>query len=99
MWRDHCGVCINILAKSICSVSVEDRSCPCGEPLQSRDDIIATYSIYEDQRQIFKDASEDLVTSDILGTKEGVEALITFLRATNTFKKHQPPHPKYLQHN
>jgi len=70
--------------------SVEDRSCP---PLQSRDDIIATCPAYEDQRQILKDASGDLVTSDILGTKEGVEALITFLRATNTFKKHQPPTP------
>lgn len=45
-----------------------------------------------------KDASEDLVTSDILGTKYSVEALIEFLRTT-TFKKQPSTHPKYFQRN
>ena len=74
-------------------VPTEDRSCPCGELLQSRDHILATCPMYADQRQVLKTASEDLVTSDILGTKEGIEALIQFLRATNAFKKHRPPTP------
>ncbi|KIM50329.1 hypothetical protein SCLCIDRAFT_79100, partial [Scleroderma citrinum Foug A] len=65
----------------------------CGELLQSRDHILATCPTYADQRQVLKTASEDLVTSDILGTKEGIEALIQFLRTTNAFKKHRPPTP------
>ena len=38
-----------------------------------------------------KDASEDIITSDILGTQEGIEALIKFLVATNAFKKQRIP--------
>ena len=72
-------------------VPMEDRSCPCGELLQSCDHIIATCPTYEDQRQVLKSTSEDLITSDILGTKEGIEALVKFLRATSAFKKHRPP--------
>jgi len=74
-------------------VPTEDRSCPCGEPLQSRDHILAACPTYADQRQILKKASENLVTSDILSTKDGIEALISFLRATNAFKKQNPPAP------
>jgi len=74
-------------------IPTEDRSCPCGEPLQSRDHILATCPTYENHRQLLKEASEDLVTSDILGTKDGVDALINFLRATNAFKKQRPPAP------
>ena len=72
-------------------VPTEDRTCPCGDPLQSRDHILTACPTYENQRQALKDASEDLVTSDILGTKEGIEVLVQFLRATNAFKKHRPP--------
>lgn len=72
-------------------VPTEERSCPCGEPLQSRDHILATCPAYEDQCQILKNASEDLITSDILGTKDGIEVLISFLPATNAFKKQTPP--------
>jgi len=81
-------------------VPTEDRSCPCGEPLQSCDHILTACPTYEDQRQILKKASEDLVMSDILGTKDGIEALIQFLRATNAFKKQNPPHHlKYPQYH
>ena len=72
-------------------VPTEDRSCPCGEPIQTRDHILASCPLYENHRHILKDASEDIVTSDILGTTEGVEALIKFLDATNAFKKQRAP--------
>ena len=74
-------------------IPTEEWSCPCGEPLQSRDHILATCPAYEDQHQILKNTSEDLITSDILGTKDGIEVLISFLRATNAFKKQTPPTP------
>ena len=79
-------------------VPTEDRTCPCGDPLQSRDHILTACPTYENQRQALKDASEDLVTSDILGTKEGIEVLVQFLRATNAFKKHRPPTPPKYPH-
>ena len=37
----------------------------------------------------FKNASEDLIMSDILGTIRGIEALKTFFSITNAFKKHK----------
>ena len=68
-------------------VPTEDRSCPCGVPIQSCNHILTTCPTYEDQHQILKKASEDLVMSDILSTKDGIEALISFLWATNAFNK------------
>lgn len=47
---------------------------------------------YENQCYVLKNASGGLVTSDILGTKDGVEAN-EFLRATNTLKKQSLPIP------
>ena len=73
-------------------VPTEDHSCPWGELLQSRDHIIATCPMYGEQCQILKSASEDLVMSDIIGTTEGIEALVKFLHATNAFKASHP-HP------
>ena len=52
---------------------------------------LATCPTYENQRHVFKSASEDLVISDILGTEACVEVLIKFLRTT--FKKQRPPTP------
>ena len=72
-------------------VPTEDRSCPCGEPIQTRDHVLASCPAYENQRHHLKDASEDIITSDILGTQEGIEALIKFLGATNAFKKQRIP--------
>ena len=74
-------------------VPTEEWSCLCGEPLQSRNHILTACPTYEDKRQILKKALEDLVTSDILGTKDGIKALISFLHATNAFKKQTPPAP------
>ena len=79
-------------APTVSTVSTEDQSCPCGEPSQTRDHILASCPTYRHQRYILKDASEDLIISDILGTKSGVEALISFFSSPNAFKK-QSPHP------
>ena len=58
---------------------------------------LASCPSYENHRYL-KGASEGIVTSDILGTKEGVEALMStnlrwlkFLDATNAFKKQRIP--------
>ena len=68
-------------------VPTEDQACQCGEPSQTRDHILTTCPIYRHQRYVLQDASEDLITSDLLGTKSGVDALISFLSITNAFKK------------
>jgi len=61
-----------------------------GDPIQLRDHtLLTTCPTYENQRRVLKDASDDLATSDILGTKDGVEALIEIPLTTNAFKKKQ----------
>ncbi|KIM59611.1 hypothetical protein SCLCIDRAFT_89551, partial [Scleroderma citrinum Foug A] len=74
-------------------VPADDRSCPCGQPIQLRDHILASCPTYGNQHGILKTAAEVLVTSDILRTRSGVEALIAFIHTTNAFKKQQPPTP------
>ncbi|KIJ67387.1 hypothetical protein HYDPIDRAFT_84672, partial [Hydnomerulius pinastri MD-312] len=75
-------------------VPTNDQSCPCGEPLQTREHILAECPIYDDHRETLCEASEDLIISDLLGTEEGIKALVTFIRQSGAFKKlDQPNHP------
>ncbi|KAI6128161.1 hypothetical protein EDD16DRAFT_1472646 [Pisolithus croceorrhizus] len=67
-------------------VPLGDPSCPCGEPFQTREHVIASCPTYESKRDIPRSAS-DLVVTDLLGTEKGIEALIEFLNETDAFKK------------
>ncbi|KAH7884918.1 hypothetical protein F5I97DRAFT_1778446, partial [Phlebopus sp. FC_14] len=49
--------------------------------------ILTTCPLYESHRPVLRDASPDLVVSDLLGTAKGIEALIQFLQRTEAFKK------------
>ncbi|KAI6024043.1 hypothetical protein BKA83DRAFT_4018494, partial [Pisolithus microcarpus] len=60
-------------------VPAEDPSCPCGEPMQTQERIIALCPLFENSGSILRTASEDLIISDLLGTEKGVEALVEFL--------------------
>ena len=65
----------------------ENTDCPCGEFLQTREHLLRDCPRYEDQRYILREASGDIALADILGTKEGIEALTHFLDLTGAFTK------------
>ncbi|KIK22550.1 hypothetical protein PISMIDRAFT_59211, partial [Pisolithus microcarpus 441] len=51
-------------------VPTEDPSCPCGEPIQTRQHIITSCPTFENHRNILRTASEGLVISDLLERKK-----------------------------
>ncbi|KAJ3850239.1 hypothetical protein EV368DRAFT_16294, partial [Lentinula lateritia] len=57
---------------------------PCGEELQTCEHILRICHRYEDSRHILRKASH---LKDILGTKEGIEALTEFLDESGAFTK------------
>ncbi|KIJ59323.1 hypothetical protein HYDPIDRAFT_65936, partial [Hydnomerulius pinastri MD-312] len=64
---------------------------PCGEPLQTREHMLIECPLHDEHRDTLREASQDLVTSDLIGTKEGVEALASFIRCSGAFRKRPPP--------
>ncbi|KAJ3793320.1 hypothetical protein GGU11DRAFT_666042, partial [Lentinula aff. detonsa] len=81
-------------------VSSENVDCPCGEQIQTREHILRECPRYKEYRYILKKASQDISLADILGTKEGIEALSEFLELSGAFTKtgrqrKQQEHPEY----
>lgn len=72
----------------------ETQSCPCGETLQTREHIITECNRYDDERKILEKVSEGVTLRDVLGTKEGVEALAKFLDKSGAFTKTGRPRKK-----
>ena len=70
-----------------------DPACPCGEPIQTREHIIQVCPIYERHRNTLRKVSQILYLPDLLGTKEGIKALISFLDNSGAFTKNgqSPP--------
>jgi hypothetical protein len=68
-------------------VPTEPSSCPCGEPLQTRDHILTDCDLHNDHRHILHKACPTLSTSFILGTRKGINALAHFLKDSEAFKK------------
>ncbi|KAJ3861090.1 hypothetical protein EV359DRAFT_18096, partial [Lentinula novae-zelandiae] len=65
----------------------ENIDCPCGERPQTREHILRTCPRYEEFRYILHKVSDDICLPDILGTKEGIEALTEFLDQSGAFTK------------
>jgi ribonuclease HI len=65
----------------------EPVDCQCGEPIQTREHILTTCPQYEESRDILRAVSQDIVLTEILGTKEGIDALIQFLRESGAFTR------------
>ena len=72
-----------------------DPTCPCGETTQTREHIIQYCPIYERFRTILHQASQTLYLPDLLGTKEGIQAMASFLEKSGAFTKNgrSPPTP------
>jgi ribonuclease HI len=68
-------------------IPTEPPSCPCGEPLQSREHILTDCEKYNDTRHILHKACPTLSTALILSTRKGLNALTHFLKDSNAFKK------------
>ncbi|KIK10734.1 hypothetical protein PISMIDRAFT_123996, partial [Pisolithus microcarpus 441] len=47
-------------------VPTEDRSCPCGEPVQTREHVITSCLAFDNNRNVLCTASKDLI---LLGTE------------------------------
>jgi len=69
-------------------------ACPCGETTQTREHIIQSCPTYEEYRTILRQASQTLYLPDLLGTKDGIQAMASFLEKSGAFTKngHSPPH-------
>jgi hypothetical protein len=68
-------------------VPSEPTSCPCGEPLQTRDHILTECELHNSSRHILHKACPNLSTSLILSTRKGLNALAHFLKVSEAFKK------------
>jgi ribonuclease HI len=51
----------------------EDISCPCGAAIQTRTHILSECPIYEEQRHLLHDKEQNIIPTDLFGTKEGIE--------------------------
>ncbi|EIW83489.1 hypothetical protein CONPUDRAFT_32911, partial [Coniophora puteana RWD-64-598 SS2] len=68
-------------------VPSEQTACPCGAPIQSRQHIICECPRYATAHRHLCKPNEDVSLTDVLGTKEGLQALALFLRDSDAFKK------------
>jgi ribonuclease HI len=68
-------------------VPAEPTSCPCGEPIQTREHILADCELYNAQRHTLHKACPSLTSATILSTRKGLNALVHFLKASDAFKK------------
>jgi hypothetical protein len=68
-------------------VPSEPSSCPCGEPLQTREHILADCELHNASRHILHKACPTLSTALLLSTRKGLNALAHFLKDSDAFKK------------
>lgn len=68
-------------------VPSEDTACGCGTDPQTRTHIIQECELYEGHRGVLRDAYPDLKMADILGTRQGIEALALFIKRSGAFRK------------
>ena len=74
-------------------------ACPCGETTQTQEHIIQSCPTYEEYCTILHQASQTPYLPDLLGTKDGIQAMVSFLEKSGAFTKNGyslpiplPPH-------
>ncbi|KNZ82139.1 RNA-directed DNA polymerase from mobile element jockey [Termitomyces sp. J132] len=65
----------------------ENIGCTCSERYQTREHVIQNCLEYEEQREILREANEQMELGTLLGTKDGLEAMTKFLGKTGAFTK------------
>jgi ribonuclease HI len=68
----------------------EPAACPCGEPLQTRDHVLADCKLHNAHRHVLHKACPNLSTALILSTRKGLNTLVHFLKDSDAFKKTRP---------
>ncbi|KAE9407949.1 hypothetical protein BT96DRAFT_808762, partial [Gymnopus androsaceus JB14] len=72
-------------------VPTKNIDCPCGKELQTCKHILRSCPRYKNSCDILQKVSLDICLADILGTEEGIEALVEFLSETGTFTRTGSP--------
>jgi len=68
--------------------SEDPTNCPCdNETLQSREHILRECTRYSQHRKILRKISPTISLQTVLGTKDGIQALITFLKKSGAFTR------------
>jgi hypothetical protein len=70
-------------------VPLERSDCRCGAELQSREHILTECPLYDHVRHHLEKVDRHISLPRILGTPEGRQALIAFLRDSDAFQKKQ----------
>jgi ribonuclease HI len=70
-------------------VPLERSGCSCGAELQSRKHVLTECPLYDHVRHHLENVDRHISMPRILGTPEGRQALIAFLRDSDTFQKKQ----------
>ncbi|KAG6805073.1 hypothetical protein H0H92_004994, partial [Tricholoma furcatifolium] len=70
-------------------VPTESTACPCGERFQTREHILTECELYEEHREILREVDNDLDIGLLLGTEDGIKALLVakFLALSGAFTK------------
>jgi hypothetical protein len=66
----------------------EDISCPCGVAIQTRIHILSECPLFDEHRHLLHDEEQNIIPTDLFGTKEGIKHLTEFLTKTNAFANH-----------
>ena len=72
-------------------VPTESTRCQCGEGLQTREHVLRECPLYNEHRPYLRKVSEDISLPEILGTRDGISALTTFLEKSGAFTKSGRP--------
>jgi ribonuclease HI len=65
----------------------EEHSCPCGEPIQTREHVLTECPIHDEHRHILLDDELNIIPTDLFGTKEGITRFTEFLNKTAAFAR------------
>ena len=68
-------------------VPTESTRCQCGEGLQTREHVLRECPLFNEHRPYLRKVSEDISLPEILGTRDGISALTTFLEKSGAFTK------------
>jgi hypothetical protein len=61
---------------------------PCGAIIQTHIHILSECLLFDEHRHLLHDEEQNIIPTDLFGTKEGIICLTEFLTKTNAFASH-----------